>query len=261
MNCQKLFIFYSTFDKVNIEYHKWWSPSLGYDMELKVYGHEGKAVLVFPTSNGKFYEYEDFGMVDVCKEFIESGKIKLFTVNSIDEHSWLNFGIHPDERAKRYETYERYIIHEVVPFIFSHGTSYSKLMVTGCSLGAFHAANFFFKNPDAFDTVVALSGIYSSQFFLGDFMDERTYYFFPLSYLPGLTDRQYLEQYQQSHIIFCTGQGAWEEKALSDIWEIKRILEEKNIPAWVDVWGYDVEHHWYWWKKQIVYFLEQLPFT
>lgn len=246
---------------MNVEYHKWWSPNLGHDMELKVYGHGGKAVLVFPTSSGSFYEYEDFGMVEACKSFIDSGNIKLFTVDGIDDQSWLDFGIHPDERAKRYNDYGRYIMHEVLPFVHSHGTSYPKLMVTGCSLGAFHATNFFFKHPDVFDTIVALSGIYGSQYFLGDFMDDQTYFHFPLIYLPGLNDRWYLDQYRQSNIILCSGQGAWEDKTLLEIWEMKRILEEKDIPAWVDVWGYDVEHHWTWWKKQIVYFLSHLPFT
>lgn len=234
---------------------------MGQDMELKVYGQDGKAVVVFPSSGGRFYEYEDFGMIDTCSEFIEAGKIKLFTVDSIDKQSWLNYEIYPDDRAKRYVEYDQYIINEVIPFVHKHGTSYEKLMVTGCSLGAYHAANFFFKHPDVFDTVVALSGVYGSHFFLGDFMDEHVYYHFPLTYLPRLTDRGYLGQYRQSNIIFCCGQGAWEEKAIPETLEIKRLLEEKDIPAWIDLWGYDVEHHWYWWKKQIVYFLENLPFT
>ena len=60
---------------MNIEYHRWWSPHLGHDMELKIYGHDGKAVLVFPSAGGKFYEYEDFDMVEACRPFIETGKI------------------------------------------------------------------------------------------------------------------------------------------------------------------------------------------
>ncbi len=229
-------------------------------MELKVYGHDGKAILVFPASNGRFYHYEDQGMVEACRGFIDAGKITLFTLDSIDHQTWLNFGIHPDDRAKRYDEYDRHIIDEVVPFVHGHGHSADKLMVTGCSLGAYHAAQFFFKHPDVFDTVVALSGVYGSYFFLGDFMDEHVYHHFPLTYLPQLTDRWYLAQYRQSNIIFCCGQDAWEEKGIPDTLEIKRILEEKDVPAWIDLWGYDVEHHWYWWQRQLVYFLEHLPF-
>ena len=44
------------------EYFRWFSPSLGKDMELNVYGHAGKPVIVFPSSGGSYYEYEDFGI-------------------------------------------------------------------------------------------------------------------------------------------------------------------------------------------------------
>jgi esterase/lipase superfamily enzyme len=230
-------------------------------MELKVYGHDGKAILVFPSAGGKFYEYEDFDMVEACQPFIDTGRIKLFTVDSIDDQTWLNYGIHPDERARRHDEYARYIIHEVIPFIRSHGTLYKKMMVTGCNMGATHAANFFFKHPNIFDTVVALSGVYGSKSFLDDFMDDQTYFHFPLIYLPNLNDPWYLEQYRQSHIIFCVGQGAWEHESLPDTRAIKALLEEKDIPAWVDFWGYDVNHDWPWWQKQIAYFLEHLTFT
>ncbi len=32
---------------MNREYHKWYSPSLGRDMELLLYGHGGTPMLVF----------------------------------------------------------------------------------------------------------------------------------------------------------------------------------------------------------------------
>ena len=246
---------------MKIEYHKWWSPSLNHEMELKVYGHAGKAVIVFPTTSGKFYEYEDFKMVEACQPFIERGELTLWTVDSIDQQTWLNYGIHPDERAQRYDAYDRYMLQEVVPFARSHGTPFPKLMVTGCDLGATHAANFFFKHPDVFDTLAALSGMYTSRYFLGDFMDEQTYFHFPLAYLPNLADAWFLSQYRESKIIFCVGQGAWEQDSLMDTWAMKNVLAEKNIPAWIDFWGEDVSHDWLWWRKQIAYFLGHLPFT
>ena len=200
-------------------------------------------------------------MVEACQPFIDSGEIKLVTVDSIDNQTWLNYEIHPDERAKRYIDYDKYILQEVIPFVRSHGTRFPKLMITGCDIGATHAANFFFKHPDLFYTLVALSGIYGSQHFLGDFMNDQTYFHFPLVYLPNLTDSWYLDQYRESDIIFCVGRGAWEQDSLTDTWAMKRVLEEKDIPVWVDFWGKDVNHDWLWWQKQIVYFLTSLPFT
>ena len=246
---------------MNIEYHRWWSPNLGQDMELKVYGSDGKGVIVFPTAQGRFYEYEDFDMIDACRAFIDAKKIKLFTVDSVDNQSWYNYDMNPDERARRYDDYSKYVMREVVPFVQTHGTTYPKLMITGCSVGATHATNFFFKHPDVFDTLLALSGLYSAWHFLGDYMDETVYYHFPLSYLPGLNDTWYLEQYRKSTIVFCVGQGAWEHQSLPDTQAMQTILEQKEIPAWVDIWGPDVYHDWSWWRKQIAYFLGHLPFT
>jgi esterase/lipase superfamily enzyme len=45
------------------EYHKWHSPRLSRQMELLVFGHAGLPVVVFPTSGGRFYEFEDRGMI------------------------------------------------------------------------------------------------------------------------------------------------------------------------------------------------------
>ena len=106
---------------MHIEYHKWWSPNLGQDMELKVYGHAGEPILVFPTQGGRFYEYEDFGMVEACRASIDAGKVRIFTVDSVDYQSWVNWGAHPADRARRHEDYDRYIVQEVVPFIRGYG--------------------------------------------------------------------------------------------------------------------------------------------
>ena len=36
------------------------------------------------------------------------------------------------------------------------------------------------------------------------------------------------------------------------------ILRAKNIPAWIDYWGYDSAHDWEWWRRQIVYFMGKI---
>ena len=36
------------------------------------------------------------------------------------------------------------------------------------------------------------------------------------------------------------------------------LLEQKGIPNYMDLWGYDVAHDWPWWRKQIVFFMEHL---
>ena len=243
---------------MNSEYHKWWSPCLGQDMELKVYGYYGKPVLVFPAQGGRFYEFEDFGMVGAAADFLADGKIKLFTVDSVDNQSWANWGAHPADRARRHEDYDRYIVEEVVPFIDDHcANSGQKVLTTGCSMGAYHAANFFFRHPDAFDGVIAISGLFQLSMFVGDYSDENVYLNSPVYYLPNLEDPKYLDLYRQSTIMICTGQGAWEDAMLADARTLQRILEEKRVPAWIDYWGYDVNHDWPWWRKMLPYLLDK----
>jgi esterase/lipase superfamily enzyme len=84
------------------------------------------------------------------------------------------------------------------------------------------------------------------------------YYNSPLSYLPGLVNGWYLDWYRRSRIIVCVGQGAWEHEAIEDTRGLDALLHEKSIPAWVDYWGFDVNHDWPWWYKQMNHFLNHL---
>lgn len=238
---------------------KWFSNNLRQDMELKIYGHAGKPIVVFPAQEGNFNEYEGFGMIEACRNFIENGKIQVFTIDGIDRQAWVNKRIHPAHRAIRYNQYESYLIEEVVPFIHHvSGYNYNKFLATGCSMGGYHSANFFFRHPEVFDSLIALSGVYTLKLFIDDYMDEQVFYHTPLAYLSGLNDSWYLDQYRQSQIVVCVGQGPWEDDMIVDTKKLKSILEHKNVPCWVDFWGKDVEHDWPWWRKQMPYFLNHL---
>ena len=243
------------------EYHKWWSPALGQDMELKVYGQSGKPILVFPSGGGRFYEYEDFGMVEACRPFLDAGRAQLFTVDSVDYQSWFNRSASPAERVRRHEQYERYVMSEVVPFIRKR-TGPRTIMTTGSSGGAYHAANFLFRHPDTFDAVIGLSGLYGPRFAFGDHWDNVLYFHFPLAYLPRLEDPAILAKIRRCRIVLCVGQGEWERcdqyDCVAETRAMKELLDAKRIPCWVDFWGHDVNHDWVWWRKQIAYFLERV---
>ena len=243
---------------MKVEQYASWSPRLSQEMTLRVYGDAGKPVLVFPSQGGQFFEYEDFGMVEVCRPFVEEGRISLVTVDSVDGQSWTNQAIPPAERALRHNAYEAYVVNEVVPFARSRFPGAETLFTTGCSMGAYHAANFFFRHPDVFDGVIALSGLYQLSLFIGDYMDENVYFNSPLSYLPSLEDPWYLERYRRSRIFVCTGQGAWEEDMVRDTRALEAILRAKEIPALVDFWGEDVAHDWPWWRRQMPHFLSRI---
>ena len=141
---------------MHIEHHQWWSSHLNRDMALKVYGHWGKPLIAFPCSGGRYFDYEGLGMIDAVAGFINAGRIKLFCVDSVDGESWYNWTVSPADRNARHEAYDRYIVQEVIPFIRHHCRSpEERVMANGCSMGAYHAVNFFLKHPDVFEGTIA----------------------------------------------------------------------------------------------------------
>jgi esterase/lipase superfamily enzyme len=239
--------------------HRWYSPALSQDMTLHAYGDRGKPAIIFPAQEGRFGEYADFGMVEAVRPFIEAGRLRLYCVDSVDSQSWCNPTIPPPDRALRHNDYERYLLHEVVPFIREQASGHG-LLVSGCSMGGYHAANFFFRHPDVADSVISLSGVYDLTLFIGDAMSEGIFYHAPLNYLPGLSDPWFLERYRAGRIVLCVGQGDWEEPMLTQTRQMADLLRTKDIPAWIDVWGQDVSHDWPWWRQQMAYFLRKLDF-
>ncbi len=240
-------------------YHKWYSPRLGQDFELKAYGHGGKPLVVFPSLGGRFFDFENFGMVEACRPFLEEGRLRIFAIDGRDNESWLNESIPISERGQRHETWESCVVQEVIPFVRQEsGTKSSRDMIAmGVSAGAFHAANFFFRHPDLCDILIGLSGVYSLGSFksLGDYCDDHVYFNDPLRYLPHLSDPYYLDLFRKSLIILCVGQGSWEEVCLPETRRLSEILNGLGVPHWLDVWGQDVAHDWPWWRKQLPYFL------
>lgn len=247
---------------MQVEEHRWASPSLGREMALKVYGHWGLPILVFPCSRGRYFDYEGMGMIAAISGVINAGRIKLFCVDSVDEESWYNFAVSPAERNARHEAYDRYITDEVIPFVREHCRMPDvRVMANGCSMGAYHAVNFFLKHPDLFQGTIALSGLYRldrDEFGLSAQQIPDVYFNSPLNYLPGLDDPRTLGRYRDSTIVVCAGQGAWEDEAVADTRRLDDIFREKSIPAWVDFWGPDVNHDWPWWYRQMNYFLGKI---
>ena len=246
---------------MRVTYHKEYSTYLKREMEYKVYGHSGKPVLVFPSSEGRFYQYEDTGMINAVSSFIKEGKIQVWTVDSVDSETF--FSAHWDKlkRNELHNAYFDYINEEIIPSIIktskkNNNRKKIKLIVTGCSFGAYHSANFYFRYPKEIDTVIGLSGVYSTDFFFYDYKPREIFINSPIDYLESIKDKRVLNKYKKSQLIFCCGQGAYEEDMLYDTYRLKKVLDEKQIPSWVDIWGYDVDHDWPWWQKQIYYFLD-----
>ncbi|MCD8232081.1 MAG: esterase [Clostridiales bacterium] len=247
---------------MEIQYFKEFSPALGRDMECKVYGHAGHPVLYIPCQDGRFVDFENFNMTDYWAPYLESGQVMIFSIDTIDAETYSS-GADPRQRICRHEDWIRYITDEMVPFMFdmtaerNGGCRPRGVIAFGCSLGATHAANLYFRRPDLFDGLLALSGIYSTQYGFGDYMDDLVYANSPVDYLSNFpADHPYMDLYRERKAVICCGQGAWEQPDTTR--RIKEILESKGIPVWVDIWGWDVNHDWPWWYKQVEYFVPWL---
>ena len=247
---------------MKVEYYKEYSKVYNREIEFKVYGHAGKPCIAFPSQDGRFYDYENRGIIDSMNWYIEQGRIQVFCVESMDMESFSANYKSGYDRIRAQEAYFRYIIEDMVPRIFeintygNGGGVASGIMTFGVSLGAFHAANFFIRRPDIFDAVLALSGVYSSYFFIPNYSDELMFLNSPVESLSYMSyDHPYVNLYKQSRIIICVGQGSWEEECLKSTRDLDREFHRLGIPAWCDYWGYDKPHDWPSWLEQVPYFL------
>ena len=235
----------------------WYSPRLQRNMNVKVYGSgRGVPFLVFPTEDAMSDNFENFGMIETLSVELEQGKIQLFCVDSIDAESWSDIWGDKDYRAQRQELYYAYIVEEVVPFVRQENRTGRLPISMGCSLGGLHAAIVFFRRPELFGGVLSLSGSYDAKYYMDGWSNPVLYDNSPLDFLTNMKpDHPYIDTYNQRRIVLCVGQGRWEDEERRTTSLMGDVLYEKGIHAWVDFWGYDVDHDWEWWRKQVLYFL------
>lgn len=237
-------------------YEKIYSPAVGRDMQILAFGHYGPPLIAFPSGGGQFYDFENNGMIEAVAHLIEAGKVKIYCPEGLDHESWLNHGIDPHWRAARHNAYQDFIINNLAPAIrFDCRLPDIKIGLTGCSLGAYHAANFALKFPHIFNYALCMSGRYNIEDVCGSSGSEDVYYNNPLAYLYHLHGHALEHVRHNTHLALVCGQGAWEDKCLHDTHRLADLLAEKGISHERDIWGHDVEHHWYWWRKQIAHHL------
>jgi esterase/lipase superfamily enzyme len=237
---------------MNREYHKWSSTRLGREMELLVFGHAGLPVLVFPTSGGRFYEFEDRGMIAALSGKIEAGQLQAFCVDSVDMESWYNGQTPPRLRIARHLQYEGYLLHEVVPFLRAKNGD-AHLVALGCSFGGYHAVNIALRHPDIFTGFLSMSGAFDLSGFLDGYCDQDCYFNLPVYYLPNLADPWFLDRFRlNSNYILATG---WDDHCLGENQNLDRSLSSKGIPHQLYVWDSYNSHDWPTWQRMVQQYL------
>ena len=225
---------------------------------LAVYGHWGRPVLVFPAERGDAGEFERRGMVAAIGGLLEAGRAKLYCVDSYDGESWSNTTIGLEERARRHQHYEAWILEQVVPQIRDDCGGAAELITCGASLGAFHAANFALKRADVFPVAICMSGSYdpSAWHGWGD-RGDAAYFNNPMDYVAHLDGGHLGWLRGQLSVLLICGQGQWEDTtgALESTRRFAALLQSKGIRCELDLWGYDVAHDWPSWRAQFAHHL------
>lgn len=235
------------------EITSWYSPALHKEMPIVTYGNYGFALLLIPTAAADYLEYERFQMMEHLAPLINEGKVKVFSINSINTESWLNNEMEPSHKAIRHNDFNSYVFNEVIPFIKNNTSWETPIITSGASFGALHAMNLFLKRPDLINGVISMSGVYDLTEYTKGYYDEQVYYNSPIHYIPNLTDHNLLEQKRRGKIIIATGSGAHEDPEANR--RFSGVLHSKAIPHELDIWGEDVPHDWPTWRKMLPHFL------
>jgi esterase/lipase superfamily enzyme len=235
-----------------------WSPAIGAAGTVIRYGHWGRPVLVFPSEQGRAQDFEANGMVGAAAGLLQAGRVKLYCVGSFDAASWSNRDIPLEERARQHDRYESWILSEVVPWIYADCAGQPEIATLGCSLGAFHAANFALKHPATFPLALCFSGNYDPASWHG--WGDRglaAYFNNPVDYVGHLHGEHLDWLRQRVSLLLVCGQGQWEDStgALASTRQFAALLGGQQIPHELDLWGADVPHDWPSWRAQLAHHL------
>lgn len=236
------------------EITSWYSPALNKEMPVASYGHYGFAVLLIPTAAADYLEYERFQLIQSLEPMINDGKFRIFSIDSINRESWLNYQMESAHRAIRHNQFNEYVFNEVIPFIRNATSNDTFIYTCGASFGALHAMNLFLKRPDIVNGVISMSGVYDLTEYTRGFWDEQVYFNSPIHYIPNLENSFYLDKIKASHHIHIyTGSGEYEDPDASR--RFASVLFNKGIWCNLDIWGTDVRHDWPTWREMLPYIL------
>ena len=232
------------------QYHTWHSPVTGKQFEMLVFGHGGYPVVLFPTSQGSYYQAKDTGLIESARWFIEHGKVTIYCPDSMDAQSWYNRYAHPSERAINQGLYDRLIQEEVVGRA-RHETGHARIAVAGCSFGGYHAVNFAFRHPQLVSYCFSMSGIFDIRSFTDGYYDDNVYFNNPVDYIPQSSDPALWQMGLALGV-------ADRDVCLADNERLHHILGAKNLQHWFDIRP-DRTHDWPVWKEMFPHYLSLLP--
>ena len=223
------------------------------------YGHYGRPVLVFPSEQGRAWDFESNGMLDAVSDLVEGGRAKIYCVDSADDRTWSDKSIPLEDRARAHGAYTSWILDSVVPWIGADSPGSGEAIVTGASMGAYHALQLALTRADLFPVALCLSGNYNPSDWnaWGD-RGEAAYFTNPTDHVAHLHGEHLDWLRSRLFVVLVVGQGAWETHptgSLPSARQMSALLGEKGIPHELDEWGHDAAHDWDWWQRQLAHHL------
>lgn len=204
-------------------------------MEMLIFGSEGTPVLIFPTENGRYYEWEDNGAMEEVSQQINEGYNQFFCVDTLATESFLNSDVDPYTRLMRESQYQMHIMEEVLPMI-SEVNANPYLINAGAGLGAYQALNFALKYPDTFSKVIGISGYYDINVHLDGFKDDNSYFNNPVEFMPNMNNELMLKSISSIDI-----------RLLSYLNDPNREASEKMSEI---LWMKFIDHEFYMWDEE-----------
>ncbi len=235
------------------------SPAMGRKVHLWCYGHFGPPVIVFPSAAGFAHEWDRQGMLEVLAPLINGGHCKLYCPESNVSEVWTVKDTPLSVRMRRHQTYERFVLETLVPFIRDDcNWSSAPMTAVGCSLGGTYSALFSLKYPEPFKQALCMSGRYLTTELTNGENSPELYFNNPLAFVTGLHGEPLERVRRGTHLTLVCGQGAYEEGCIEETIALGRLLRDKQIPSETDIWGRDSRHDWDYWKKQVAMHLPRV---
>ena len=228
-------------------YHAWESPNLlGRKMEMVVLGHAGAKVLVFPTSMGRYHEWEDRRMCQALGPHLANGWLQMYCVATADDVSWYDDAAHPHQRAEWHERYDAYLRDEVLPFM--HRQNPDPFLITaGASFGAYHAVAFGCRHPHLVGRVLAMSGLIDIKRLTSGYSDDAVYACNPADFMRHEHDPSRLDAFRRMDMILAVGR---DDTLRGNNEEFSRTLTQRGIGNAIRLWD-GWAHDWPWWEQMV----------
>lgn len=239
--------------------HRFHSNELEMDTQIVRWGNFGVPLLLFPTAGGDAEEVERFFLIKKLAPFIHEGRLKVYSVDSINGKTWITNPSIP-HRVWVQQQYDKFIANEIVPMIRKDCNSdQMEIMTAGASIGAFNSLVSICRHPDLFSRAICLSGTYDIQKWLeGQWFDEF-YHQCPIQFVPGLPEGEHLDQLRSRFILLATGAGA--NEAPDESWKVEHALAAKGIQNRVDVWDGSWKHDWETWREMLPKYVQEMLVT